>query len=166
MLGLFMNGLLPVLPGASWADDWSHRLRIAEAIVAVTDDVEEQLTLAKIARYESAYRLDVADCRVKGSVGEVTAWQILARSREERASLCVSLEADARLALARVRESTRACRQLPREERLAIYTRGSCSSAEGRKLSRHRTPGDRALRAFESMIANEPKQEESSAWNE
>ncbi len=119
-------------------DDISFRTELSAAIVAVTDDPQEQNQLAKIARFESNYRRDVGECRVKGTVGEVTAFQILARSDTERASLCASLESDARVALARIRESVRACMHLPEDERLAVYARGRCSSVEGRRLSRVR----------------------------
>ena len=119
-------------------DDLAFRTELAAAIVAVTDDPQEQRQLAKIARYESSYSRDVAECRKKGSVGEVTSWQILARSDAERARLCISLESDARVALARIRESVSACRSLPVEERLAVYARGRCHSVEGRRLSRVR----------------------------
>ena len=119
-------------------DDLALRTELAAAIVAVTDDPQEQRQLAKIARFESSYARDVAECRRKGSVGEVTAWQILARSDAERARLCISLEGDARVAQGRIRESVAACRSLPVDERLAVYTRGRCSSVEGRRLSRVR----------------------------
>lgn len=114
------------------------RTEMSVAIVSVTDDAQEQRQLAKIARYESSLRRDVAECRRKGPQGEVTAWQIIARSDAERARLCISLEGDARFALERVRESTSACRASAPEDRLAIYTRGRCNSAEGKRLSRTR----------------------------
>lgn len=119
-------------------DDIAYRLDLASAIVTVTDDIHEQDLLAKIPRFESSYRRDVGECRVKGAAGEVTAWQILPRSDAERAKLCVSLVGDARVALARIRESLAACAQLPPDERLAVYTRGRCSSAEGKRLSKAR----------------------------
>jgi hypothetical protein len=114
-------------------EDLAYRTELAAAI-----DAQEQNQLAKIARYESSFRRDVGECRKRGSVGEVTAFQILARSDEERSRLCISLEGDARVALTRIRESVRACRHLPEDERLAVYARGRCSSVEGRRLSRVR----------------------------
>ncbi len=119
-------------------DDLAFRTKLAAAIVEVTDDPQEQRQLAKIARFESNYRRDVGECRKKGDAGEVTAWQILARSDAERARLCISLEEDARIALSRIRESVAACAALPVDERLSVYTRGRCSSNEGRRLSRVR----------------------------
>jgi hypothetical protein len=119
-------------------DDIAFRSDLAAAIVAVTDDEHEQNLLASVARWESFYRRDVAECRKKGGAGEVTAFQILARGDAERARLCVSLEGDARVALGRIRESLAACRELPENERLAVYARGRCASVEGRRLSRVR----------------------------
>lgn len=121
-------------------DDLRLRLELASAVAIVTEDPEERLVLMRIARFESNYRRDVADCIKRGEAGEVTAWQILPRSRAEEKRLCVSYEEDARIALERVRESVRACRHLAREDRLAIYARGSCGSKEGARLSRTRYP--------------------------
>jgi len=118
--------------------DIAFRLDLASAIVLATGDEHEQDLLASIARYESNYRVDVAECRKRGAAGEVSAWQIIARSDAERARLCVSLAGDARVALERIRESVRACAHLPAPERLAVYARGRCSSVEGRRLSRVR----------------------------
>lgn len=133
-LQIYMGHLLPVV---DWAE-LVQRSELADAIRAVTDDEQEQRQLAKIARFESNYRRDVAECTKRGPQGEVTAWQVLARPGESIAAMCESYEAGARIALERVRESVRACRSLPAEDRLALYTRGRCSSAEGRRLSRVR----------------------------
>ena len=129
--------MLRLMPSRGEADV-AYRTELAVAIVSVTDDVLEQDLLASIARWEGAYRRDVGECRRPGPQGELGAWQVLARSDVERARLCASLEGDARLALERVRESITACAHLPPAERLAVYARGRCDSAEGRKLSRHR----------------------------
>jgi hypothetical protein len=122
-------------------DDGEFRLELATAAAAVTDDLQEQLLLVAIPRWESSYRRDVAECRRLGRQGERGAWQILARNDDERSRLCASLEGDARIALARIRESLTACAELPAPERLAVYTRGRCSSLEGRRLSRVRWVG-------------------------
>lgn len=147
-LVLFTLRLLPVsspLESPAWNEAVHLRYEIAQACAAATPDETERFVCAKIPRYESNYREDVARCRVRGSAGEVTAWQILARSKEERARLCVSLEEDARVAVERIRESRRACRHLPPNEQLAIYTRGRCDSAEGKRLSRVRWPYKREV---------------------
>lgn len=117
-----------------------HRVALVDAVQAATSDPLEQLVLLKVARFESSFRRDVGACRVRGPQGELGAWQILARSDAERARLCVSLEGDARVALERIRESRAACAHLPEPEQLATYARGSCSSREGRRLSRVRWP--------------------------
>lgn len=125
-------------------DDVGFRFQLAVAIVSVTSDQHEQNVLMSIARWETNYieRLASPRCeckrnecdngRAKGS------WQIIPYNKEESTRLCVSLEDDARIALARIRESESACRHLPANERLAVYTRGNCTSEIGRKLSRIR----------------------------
>ncbi len=120
------------------ADDYALRWELAEAAQAATDDLQEQALLVAIPRWEAAYRRDVFACVKRGSAGEVSGWQILARSDAERKRLCVSYAQDAVVALERIRESRAACRHLPPSEQLSIFTRGLCSSVEGRRLSRHR----------------------------
>ncbi len=146
-----LNLLAPVSPSTWWAE-MDYRMRMAQAVVAVTGDPEEQLTLMTIPRWESNYREDVGQCLVVGPQGEVTAWQILPRSKAERELLCVTMEADARVALARVRESVRTCRHLAPELRLALYARGRCSSVDGQRFSRHRYPGRRAVDLFARLF--------------
>jgi len=136
---LLMQALLP-------ADDQAglrHRWRLASAIVSATWDQTEQDVLATIARHESLYDQGVADCVTYGAAGDRGAWQVVPRSFAETLALCVSYEADAAIALDRVHESVRACRHLPPAERLAVYARGRCDSAEGRSLSRQRWPSSR-----------------------
>lgn len=130
--------MFALMPRRSDADE-AFRRELAAAVESVTDDTLERLLLVKVPRFESSYRRDVGECRRKGPQGEVGAWQILARSDEERRRLCVSLAGDAVVALERIRESLRACAHLPLEERLAVYARGRCSSKEGRRLSRMRS---------------------------
>lgn len=114
------------------------KLGIAQAIEAVTDDPHERRLLASIALWESNFRYDVATCGKLGPQGERGAWQILPRSDSERKQLCVSYVDDARIALERIRESLTVCRHNPASERLSLYARGSCTSVEGRRLSRNR----------------------------
>lgn len=118
--------------------DIAFRARLADAISQVTIDVQEQRQLARLARYESSYveRLAAPTClclphecdagRAKGS------WQHLARTCPK------TLVIDARVALSHVRTSVRLCSHLPKEERLAVYARGTCDSPEGKRLSRIR----------------------------
>lgn len=126
-----------------------YRMELAEACASVTSDRVERYLCMKIPRFESNYRIDVGRCEVKGAAGEVTAWQILPRSRTERDRLCRSLRGDAEVAVERIRESRRACWQLPKAEQLALYTRGDCGSVEGRRLSRHRWPLEGEVRRVE-----------------
>ena len=129
--------------------DMFYRLELVQACVEATPDRTERYICAKIPRYESLYRIDVGRCEVKGSAGELTAWQIIPRSKEERARLCVSLAEDAKVAIERIRESRKACWRLPKQEQLSLYARGSCESEEGRTLSRHRFPTDAEVRRVE-----------------
>lgn len=129
--------MLSLMPSRGEKDE-AFRRELAAAIESVTDDTLERLLLAKIPRFESSYRRDVGECRRKGPQGEVTAWQILPRSDEERKQLCVSLAGDARVALQRIRESLAACARFEASIRLAVYARGRCTSPEGQRLSRIR----------------------------
>lgn len=129
--------------------EMAYRLELATACIEATTDRTERYICAKIARFESAYREDVGRCTIKGKEGEITAWQIIPRTKKERERLCQSLVEDARFMLERVRESRAACRHLPKNEQLALYTRGDCASVEGRKLSLHRFPTDAEARRVE-----------------
>lgn len=137
----------PVTPAYDRA--LAYRLELVSACEEATEDRSERYICTKVARFESAYREDVGRCALKGKEGEVTAWQIIPRSKDERARLCVSLVEDARFMLERVRESRAACQRLPKQEQLALYARGSCDSVDGKKLSRHRFPTDDEVRRLE-----------------
>ncbi len=128
-----MEQQLPSRPG-----ELAYRWELAGAIVAVTDDAWERRQLTKLARYESDLRESVGRCIVLGHDGDRGPWQVIARTAAERVELCESLEQSGTIALERIHESVGACRWLPPEERLAVYARGSCLSAEGRRLSRIR----------------------------
>lgn len=133
-LVVYTLDLLPAIDD----DDLALRVDLATAVRAVTSDAHEQRQLLRIARFESTYRRDVADCTVAGKEGELSAWQILPTPAVGRAEICASTAAAAGIALRMVRESIRACSHLPPPERLAMYARGRCDSAEGRRLSRAR----------------------------
>jgi len=119
-------------------DELGFRVELAFGIVDATDDAWERRQLAKLARFESSLREDVARCAVKGAGGELGSWQVIPRSGEQRRALCASLEDGARVALVHVRESVTHCGHLPGPERLAMYARGRCDSVESRRLSRIR----------------------------
>ena len=127
-----------------------YRLELINACALATEDRSERYLCVQIPSLESRYREDVGRCRVVGKAGDKSAWQIVPRSAAEDARLCVTLVDDARFALERVRESRAACRHLPKQEQLALYTRGDCASEEGRRLSRHRFPNDALVRRVET----------------
>jgi len=144
----FSLRLMPLAPGAG-DGVMLHRMAIAGACVEATTDRAERYLCMKIPRYEALYREDVAACEVRGRAGEVTSWQILPRTAAERGRLCRSFTGDARVAIERIRESRAACRSLPIPEQLALYARGDCASAEGRKLSRVRWAYEGEIRGLE-----------------
>lgn len=126
--------LLPIRSEAAF--DFRERLAAA-CLLAAGGDLADARQLLKLARYESSFREDVATCAVVGPEGELGPFQELP-SWGTRDEVCGSLEGAARVAMRRVRDSRAVCRRLPPEERLAAYARGSCSSVEGRRLSRWR----------------------------
>lgn len=127
-----------------------YRLELITACVEATEDRSERYICVQLPSLESRYREDVGRCGVVGKAGDKSAWQIVPRNAAEAARLCVSLVDDARFALERVRESRAACRHLPKQEQLALYTRGDCASEEGRRLSRHRFPNDALVKRVET----------------
>lgn len=114
---------------------------ILAAVIAISNTnatEHEARLLMSIAKHESGFRADVARCAVRGDAGRsLGAWQVQPRTPDERRALC-NVASAAPIALARVRESLIACAHLPRNERLAIYTSGSCSNRGGRAASRAR----------------------------
>lgn len=140
-LVLFMLRLMPATTDAELA----FRVEIAEACTAATTNRTERYICAKLPRYEALYRVDVGRCEVKGKAGELTAWQILPRGPKDTERLCRSVAEDAVVAVERIRESRAACRHLPSEEQLSLYTRGRCDSEEGRALSKVRWPYEREI---------------------
>jgi len=117
------------------AADEARYVSIAEDIAAVaweapvfpTDDgvAKTALLMAAIASYESFYRADVDDFRVKGDHGRsLGLMQVQLRDGES----CPDRLSCLRLGRERVRESLEACRSLPFNERLSVYTTGRCIS--------------------------------------
>jgi len=101
----------------------------AAGIAAVTDVYWEAETLARIARWESGLRRDIADCTVLGKRGERSIFQVMPRSNSEKTDLCSSdFTKQARIALARIRESKAVCEKqgLRGADVLGIYTHGEC----------------------------------------
>lgn len=128
----------------------AYRKLLVDACVAATVDRTERYICMKMPRYESNYREDVGRCKVVGKANDKSAWQIVPRSDAEDKRLCQSIEEDAKFHIERVRESRSACRHLPKEEQLALYARGNCTSEEGKRLSRTRFPTDAEVRSLET----------------
>lgn len=103
--------------------------KTAAGISQVTDVLWEAETMARIVRWESGLRPDVADCTVLGKQGERGVFQVKPRSESEKTDLCSSdISKQARIALARIRESKRECERkgFRGSDILGIYTHGAC----------------------------------------
>lgn len=137
-LVLFTIALMPF----NGLNELMFRYKIVDAVTTVTDDETEQRQLLSLARYETGFheRLAAPNCEChKGECDGGKArgtWQIIPRGRDEKAKLCISLVDDAAIALVRLRETVRACRRSPSNERFAIWYRGRCDSEEGKKMSK------------------------------
>ena len=154
-----MQALVSLILSAmvSWVDPASHRperpevtraryVAIAEDIAGVVltargervRDVEtEALLLASIASFESSFRADVDAC-AKGRGGAWSLWQIAGGGERSKRNICSSRREAARVALAMVRESFKACSGHAFEDRLAFYTDGRCEDRWWRSRSRVR----------------------------
>ena len=156
MLLIYSLRLLPIAPPTDESDmprydaELAYRVALVNACVAATEDRTERYICTKVPRFESNYREDVGRCKVIGKANDKSAWQIVPRSTAEDKRLCQSLEEDARFHVERVRESRSACRHLPKEEQLALYARGNCTSEEGKRLSRTRFPTDAEVKRLET----------------
>src|SRR5574338_737878 len=109
--------------------------KAAAAIAAVTDKLWEAETLARIVRWESGLRADVANCTVVGPEGERGLWQVKARTNSEKTDLCSDdLVKQARIALARIRESKEECERkgFRGADILGVYTDGVCKRGNRR----------------------------------
>ena len=155
VLLIYSLRLLPIAPPtevnmAAYDAELAYRIALVNACVAATEDRTERYICTKVPRFESNYREDVGRCKVIGKANDKSAWQIVPRSGAEDKRLCQTLEEDARFHVERVRESRSACRHLPKEEQLALYARGNCTSEEGKRLSRTRFPTDAEVKRLET----------------
>lgn len=132
---LFMDRLLPLEPDTKASQ---ARWDVATGIVESSESHDDWAMLAKIARWESVYRPEVFNCKVKSTIGAAGPFQVLPRSMKEQHDLCTDYAESARLALVRVKESQSICRHLPKPEQLSQYVTGNCRSAEGKMHSRLR----------------------------
>lgn len=120
-------------------DALAFRIELAQAIVEADTTAHEARLLMSIARWESGYRRDVADCTVNGDAGRsVGPFQIQTRSAKERECICGSLVCAAQVAVKRIRESYALCSYLPEQEKLAGYTSGGCSGRKAKAMARTR----------------------------
>lgn len=90
------------------------------------------VVMAAVAWRESAFSRDVDELRRRGAAGECGLWQVMpvaGRCPPDRATA-------ARIALERMHRSFAACASSPLDERLAVYTSGSCT--RGLEASRAR----------------------------
>lgn len=123
--------------------------KAADSIAAVTDVLWEAETLARIARWESGLRADIADCTTLGKRGERGIFQVMPRTDSEKTELCSSdYTKQARIALFRIRESKKVCEQqgLRGADILGIYTHGQC--IRGNRLAAFRYGDGSKLRSL------------------
>lgn len=88
---------------------------------SVLDSKEfEALLLSSIISFESRAAARVDSCKIGGP--SWTIFQIAGNKKK----ICKDRKEAARVALAKVRQSFRACRKLPFEDRLSLYATGKC----------------------------------------
>lgn len=103
--------------------------KVAEGISQVTQEPWEAETLARIARWESNLSKDVANCTIKGKLGERGLFQVIPRSKQEKIDLCSDdYSVQARIALSIVHESIEFCKKkgIKGADGLGMYTSGKC----------------------------------------
>lgn len=113
--------------------------KAAAAISVVTDKLWEAETMARIVRWESGLRENVANCTVLGPEGERGLWQVKARTESEKSDLCSDdLVKQARVALGRIRESKAECERkgFRGADILGVYTDGVCRRGNRRAAFR------------------------------
>lgn len=144
LLLIFMIGLLP----SRGPKDLDFRVQLAHAIVAVTDDDVEQLTLVRLAKYESGYRRNVARCETHAQGATMKTedhgksfgtFQVQPMSKADAKLACGSLVEQAGLALRYMRRSAEMCPKNTGAATLNLYTSGRCEY--GLKQSEERWGG-------------------------
>jgi hypothetical protein len=107
--------------------DTMFRSQIAHAIAEGTDDVGEQLTLAKIGWHEGSYSRRVASCAVLGDGGKSHGlFQIQPKTPLDKREACGTLDAQVRVALRFIRRSIETCAENVGSAKLNVYTSGRC----------------------------------------
>jgi len=119
--------ILELLPGRGLYDI-SFRYDIAEAIVSVTDNIQEQKTLARIIRWESGYRKNVFRCEKKGDKGKsLGLFQIQPMSEYDKKLACGTLYQQTSLALRYMRRASEMCPDNTGAAKLNLYVSGRCN---------------------------------------
>ncbi len=133
-------GMLALAP-ARGSNDLDLRWDLAAGIAAATDDPHEQDVLTRIAWFESGFRKNVAECRLRGDHGRSHGFfQVQPRSPMDAQAACGSSAEQAALALRYVRRSAEACPGNVGADRLAIYVSGTCT--RGLRQARERWGDD------------------------
>lgn len=123
--------------------------KVAAGIAAATQTEWEAETLARIVRWESGLRPEVGNCTVLGKQGERGYFQVKPRTDSEKTDLCASdVVKQARIALARLRESKQECERkgFRGADILGVYTHGVCF--RGNRYATFRYGDGSKLRSF------------------
>lgn len=140
---LLLLTMLKFLPARGEADVRA-RWALAEAIADATPDREEQSVLVAVALRESNFAPAAKGDFHGGKPTSFCAFQLHlpngARTAEGWSGEDVASDVAkcTKAALRQVRSSLKACAGYPKEERLAVYAAGRCTSEAGRRLSRDR----------------------------
>lgn len=107
--------------------DEKFKHEIAEAITTVTDDVQKQKILIRIAWLESNFRVRVANCRITGDKGKsLGIYQIQPITKSDARKACGTILEQTQLALKYVSRSFNACSKNTGYDLLAMYVSGTC----------------------------------------
>jgi len=135
--------MLKFLPARGEADVRS-RWALAEAIADATPDREEQSVLVAVALRESNFAPGARGDFHGGKPTSFCAFQLHLPNGTRTAEgwsgedVAADVTKCTRAALRQVRSSVKACSGYPKDERLAVYAAGRCSSEAGKRLSRDR----------------------------
>lgn len=140
---LLLLTMLKFLPARGEADVRS-RWALAEAIADATPDREEQSLLVAVALRESNFAPAARGDFHGGKATSFCAFQLHlpggTRTSEgwSGEDVAADITKCTRAALRQLRGSRKACAGYPKEDRLAVYAAGTCTSEAGRRLSRDR----------------------------
>jgi hypothetical protein len=135
MLALYITALAALLAPTRDVSAFAEtvaRFAMEERPLFVGDEDRHKTValLTAVAFRESSFQLSAV-----GDQGRSVCWmQILNGGK----ALLADGDACIRRGIVMLRESMTACAHLPSSERLSLYARGTCASADGRRLSRDR----------------------------